>query len=53
VNTQVKQIYTLRGLLDFKARTPVPIEEVEIHREHHEALQNRRDELRLHLQRSA
>jgi glutamate synthase (ferredoxin) len=29
VNTQVKQFYTLRGLLDFKAQTPVPIEEVE------------------------
>jgi glutamate synthase (ferredoxin) len=29
VNTQVKQIYTLRGLLDFKAQTPVAIEEVE------------------------
>ncbi|MBV6500573.1 MAG: Ferredoxin-dependent glutamate synthase 1 [Prosthecobacter sp.] len=29
VNTQVKQLYTLRGLLDFKAQTPVPIDEVE------------------------
>jgi len=29
VNTQVKQFYTLRGLLEFKAQTPVPIEEVE------------------------
>ena len=29
VNTQVKQFYTLRGLLEFKSRTPVPIEEVE------------------------
>ena len=29
VNTQVKQFYTLRGLLDFKARKAVPIEEVE------------------------
>ncbi len=29
VNTQVKQFYTLRGLLDFKSQTPVPIEEVE------------------------
>ncbi len=29
VNTQVKQFYTLRGLLEFKQRTPVPIEEVE------------------------
>ncbi len=29
VNTQVKQFYTLRGLLDFKGQTPVPIEEVE------------------------
>ncbi|MCA1963287.1 MAG: glutamate synthase large subunit [Prosthecobacter sp.] len=29
VNTQVKQFYTLRGLLDFKPQTPVPIEEVE------------------------
>jgi len=29
VNTQVRQFYTLRGLLDFKAQTPVPIEEVE------------------------
>ncbi len=29
VNTQVKQFYTLRGLLDFKTQTPVPIEEVE------------------------
>ena len=29
VNTQVKQIYTLRGLLDFKAQTPVPLDEVE------------------------
>jgi glutamate synthase (ferredoxin) len=29
VNEQMKQFYTLRGLLDFKARTPVPIEEVE------------------------
>ncbi|MDZ4402920.1 glutamate synthase large subunit [Prosthecobacter sp.] len=29
VNTQVKQFYTLRGLLDFKAQTPVPIDEVE------------------------
>jgi len=29
VNTQVRQFYTLRGLLDFKAQTPVPIEEVD------------------------
>ena len=29
VNNQMKQFYTLRGLLDFKTRTPVPIEEVE------------------------
>jgi glutamate synthase (ferredoxin) len=29
VNTQVKQFYTLRGLLDFKSQTPVPIDEVE------------------------
>ncbi len=29
VNTQVKQFYTLRGLLDFKAQTPVPIDDVE------------------------
>ncbi|MBL9177866.1 MAG: glutamate synthase large subunit [Verrucomicrobiaceae bacterium] len=29
VNTQVKQFYTLRGLLDFKAQTPVPLDEVE------------------------
>jgi glutamate synthase (ferredoxin) len=29
VNTQVKQIYTLRGLLDFKSQTPVPLDEVE------------------------
>ncbi|HRH98637.1 MAG TPA: glutamate synthase large subunit, partial [Prosthecobacter sp.] len=29
VNTQVKQFYTLRGLLEFKARKAVPIEEVE------------------------
>jgi glutamate synthase (ferredoxin) len=29
VNEQMKQHYTLRGLLDFKKRTPVPIEEVE------------------------
>ncbi|WP_395752713.1 glutamate synthase large subunit [Prosthecobacter sp.] len=29
VNTQIKQFYTLRGLLDFKARKAVPIEEVE------------------------
>ncbi len=29
VDDQVKQFYTLRGLLEFKARTPVPIEEVE------------------------
>ena len=29
VNDQMKQFYTLRGLLDFKTRTPVPIEEVE------------------------
>jgi glutamate synthase (ferredoxin) len=29
VNTQVKQIYTLRGLLDFKAQTSVPLDEVE------------------------
>ncbi len=29
VNNQMKQHYTLRGLLDFKQRTPVPIEEVE------------------------
>jgi len=29
VNTQVKQFYTLRGLLDFKPRKAVPIEEVE------------------------
>ena len=29
MNTQVKQFYTLRGLLDFKARKAVPIEEVE------------------------
>ena len=29
VNTQIKQHYTLRGLLEFKKRTPVPIEEVQ------------------------
>ena len=29
VNTQTRQFYTLRGLLDFKAREPVPLEEVE------------------------
>ena len=29
VNEQTKQHFTLRGLLDFKQRTPVPIEEVE------------------------
>jgi len=29
VNTQIKQFYTLRGLLDFKARKSIPIEEVE------------------------
>jgi glutamate synthase (ferredoxin) len=29
VNEQMKQFFTLRGLLDFKTRTPVPIEEVE------------------------
>jgi len=29
VNTQVKQFYTLRGLLEFKTRQSVPIEEVE------------------------
>ena len=29
VNDQMKQHYTLRGLLDFKASSPVPIEEVE------------------------
>ena len=29
VNEQVRNFYTLRGLLDFKLQTPVPIEEVE------------------------
>ena len=29
VNDQMKQLYTLRGLLDFRKRAPVPIEEVE------------------------
>jgi len=29
VNEQMKQFYTLRGLLDFKKRTAIPIEEVE------------------------
>jgi len=29
VDDQVQKFYTLRGLLDFKAQTPVPIEEVE------------------------
>ncbi|MEW6306413.1 MAG: glutamate synthase central domain-containing protein, partial [Verrucomicrobiota bacterium] len=29
VDDQMKEHYTLRGLLDFKPRTPVPIEEVE------------------------
>ncbi len=29
VNTQMEQVFTLRGLLQFKARTPVPIDEVE------------------------
>jgi glutamate synthase (ferredoxin) len=29
VNNQLKQHYTLRGLLDFKAATPIPIDEVE------------------------
>ena len=29
VNNQLKQHYTLRGLLDFKAATPVPLDEVE------------------------
>ncbi len=29
VNDQMKQIFTLRGLLEFKKRTPIPIEEVE------------------------
>ena len=29
VNEQTKKIFTLRGLLDFKKQTPIPIEEVE------------------------
>ena len=29
VNTQMQQVFTLRGLLQFKSRQPVPIEEVE------------------------
>ncbi len=29
VDRQMQQFYTLRGLLEFKSRTPVPIEEVE------------------------
>jgi glutamate synthase (ferredoxin) len=29
VNNQMKHFYTLRGLLEFKQRTPVPLEEVE------------------------
>ncbi len=29
VNEQMKQFYTLRGLLEFKKQTPIPIEEVE------------------------
>ncbi|MFM8471358.1 MAG: glutamate synthase central domain-containing protein, partial [Limisphaerales bacterium] len=29
VNTQLKDVYTLRGLLDFKPATAIPIEEVE------------------------
>jgi glutamate synthase domain-containing protein 2 len=29
INDQSKHLCTLRGLLDFKARTPIPIEEVE------------------------
>jgi glutamate synthase (ferredoxin) len=46
VNEQGKKHYTLRGLLDFKATTPVPIEEGRIGRGNREAFQDRRDELR-------
>jgi glutamate synthase (ferredoxin) len=52
VNTQVKQFYTLRGLLDFKARRRCRSRRSNPSSDH-EALQNRRDELRLHLQRGA
>ncbi len=54
VNNQAKNLCTLRGLLDFKfAENPMPLEEVESGRKHRQTFQDRRDELRFHLQGSA
>jgi glutamate synthase (NADPH) large chain len=53
VNDQSVNACTLRGLLDFKPSTPIPIEEVEPVESHREALQDRRDVLRLHQQGGA
>ena len=48
VNEQEQDLCTLRGLLEFKfAPNPIPIEEVEPVERHHEAVQDRRDVLRL------
>ena len=49
VNEQMKQLYTLRGLLDFKKREPIPHRGSRIGRGDPQALQDRRDELRLDL----
>ena len=54
VNEQGKALCTLRSLLDFKdGNAPIPIEEVESAESDHEALQDRRHVLRLHLERGA
>jgi glutamate synthase (NADPH/NADH) large chain len=52
IDDQSKKLCTLRGLLDFKAAAD-PARGGRTGREHHEALQDRRDELRLDLQGGA
>jgi glutamate synthase domain-containing protein 2 len=49
INEQSKNLCTLRGLLDFKPPTADPDRGGRAGRGHHEALQDRRDVLRLHL----
>jgi glutamate synthase (NADPH/NADH) large chain len=52
VDDQSEQaLATLRGLFDFKPTTAMPLDEVESVAEHRQALQHRRDELRLDLAR--
>ena len=53
IDDRAKNLSTLRGLLDFKQGEVDPDRGSRIRREHHEALQDRRHELRLHLEGSA